>query len=221
MAGYNEVLEGGTKTIKEWASKISSSKFFNDVIPGKAGFAQELSASISSNQKVKATFIQEGLAGRIENIAEVAFPKLGVAADKVDTVTKEIVDTLKGTDYSREAVDTIAKVMEKNNIDINSEAGSKTFGTFKDMLAKGLQEVIDEANVTVDPVDVSLRRFRERPLTYMSTYLNNPDKKVKHNRIAAIAGTYAGVAVGARYLSGGSITRDEYGQRDIAGIPFI
>jgi len=34
-------------------------------------------------------------------------------------------------------------------------------------------------------------------------------------------GAYAGAAVGLRYLSGGSLTRNNRGERDIAGVPFL
>ena len=40
-------------------------------------------------------------------------------------------------------------------------------------------------------------------------------------RKKAVAGIYGGVAVGGRVLSGGSLTHNSDGERDIAGIPFI
>lgn len=52
-------------------------------------------------------------------------------------------------------------------------------------------------------------------------YYGNPDKKIRNTRIAATAGAYVGAAVGGRYLSGGTLTTDSYGRKDIAGIPFI
>ena len=54
-----------------------------------------------------------------------------------------------------------------------------------------------------------------------SAYLNVEDKAVKNDRIKALVGGYAGIAIGGRIIQGGSITRDQYGQNDIAGIPFI
>lgn len=52
-------------------------------------------------------------------------------------------------------------------------------------------------------------------------YFSNPDKSVRSARFGAAVGTYAGVAVGGRLLSGGTLTTDSYGRKDIAGIPFI
>lgn len=52
-------------------------------------------------------------------------------------------------------------------------------------------------------------------------YFKGPTKEVgKTRKISAVAG-YMGVASGARILSGGNPVQDEYGQTDIAGIPFI
>jgi hypothetical protein len=40
-------------------------------------------------------------------------------------------------------------------------------------------------------------------------------------RVGAAGGAYMGAATGARYLSGGGLTYNNKGERDIAGIPFI
>lgn len=50
----------------------------------------------------------------------------------------------------------------------------------------------------------------------------NPDRfKTAAMRVGAGVGIYAGAAAGARYVSGGGMTYNNQGQRDIAGIPFI
>ena len=61
----------------------------------------------------------------------------------------------------------------------------------------------------------------QKPFIYPVAYFSNPDKHIRHTRINTAIGTYAGVAVGGRYLSGGTLTRDKYGRKDIAGIPFL
>ena len=47
------------------------------------------------------------------------------------------------------------------------------------------------------------------------------DKTYGGTRVKAAIGAYAGVNIGGRFLSGGGITRNNTGERDIAGIPFI
>lgn len=47
------------------------------------------------------------------------------------------------------------------------------------------------------------------------------NKDVARTRKLTAFGAYAGVTVGGRFVKGGSLTKDQYGQKDIAGIPFI
>ena len=47
------------------------------------------------------------------------------------------------------------------------------------------------------------------------------DKTYGGTRVKAAIGAYAGINIGGRFLSGGGITRNNTGERDIAGIPFI
>lgn len=52
-------------------------------------------------------------------------------------------------------------------------------------------------------------------------YFTGGDFTQNAARIGAATAAYGGVAVGTRYLSGGSATTNNQGRRDIAGIPFI
>lgn len=52
-------------------------------------------------------------------------------------------------------------------------------------------------------------------------YFGDPVGGMGRTRAITTAGAYAGVSVGGRVVSGGSITRNSDGERDIAGIPFI
>lgn len=47
------------------------------------------------------------------------------------------------------------------------------------------------------------------------------DKTHGSTRVKTAIGAYAAGAVGTRYLSGGNLTSNAQGERDIAGIPFI
>lgn len=59
------------------------------------------------------------------------------------------------------------------------------------------------------------------PYHYAKAYYTNPDKRVRNTRIGATAAAVGTVAIGGRYLSGGTLTTDNYGRKDIAGIPFL
>lgn len=55
-------------------------------------------------------------------------------------------------------------------------------------------------------------------LNGMQTMFSGTEGK---KRLAAVGAAYAGVNVAGRYISGGTLTRNNDGERDIAGIPFI
>lgn len=52
-------------------------------------------------------------------------------------------------------------------------------------------------------------------------YYTNGSNRELATKAAATAGVYAAGAIGGRYLSGGTLTTNNQGESDIAGIPFI
>lgn len=52
-------------------------------------------------------------------------------------------------------------------------------------------------------------------------YFGHPDDQIRKTRVNAAIGAYAAATVGTRIMSGGSLTTDSYGRKDIAGVPFI
>ncbi len=52
-------------------------------------------------------------------------------------------------------------------------------------------------------------------------YFNTGDPKTNQIRAGVAAGTYMGAMTTARLVHGGGLTTNEYGERDIVGIPFI
>lgn len=82
----------------------------------------------------------------------------------------------------------------------------------------------------------NMKKFNSNPSKYiqenaetMPTFLGGMGKDYFTNgtkgqlaaRYGMVGAGYAGAAVGSRYLAGGSATRDKYGNKDIAGLPFI
>lgn len=217
MADFNEILKNGTKTIGEIASQFSSSQYFKNIVPGAEAFGAELSATLASNRKINAAYIEQNLQHRVLSVTEDMFRRFNpsVANDEATfrAIKSEISTALEGTDYSEEALDKLSEIMKRNSID------DKKFEKFKEIALDGIDEIFKKnSNPVITP---TIKEGMAHPLWYGSTYFNHPDKAIKEQRIAAVAGAYAGVSVGTRLLSGGSITHDEYGQRDIAGIPFI
>jgi hypothetical protein len=129
--------------------------------------------------------------------------------------------------YSAEAM-AKAKNIVKN---INPNNQDQIFGQLEGALSKDGFEYVKEditkalsSQAAQNSGSVDLKQMMGKVNYYANipkAYFNPADPKVKADRIKAAVGGYAGVAVGARVLQGGSITRDEYGQRDSAGIPFV
>ena len=78
-------------------------------------------------------------------------------------------------------------------------------------------------NGTMDSVNSALKEVTGKDkmgyLKFAQGYFG--DKTYGKTRVKAAVGAYAAGAVGTRYLSGGSLTSNAQGERDIAGIPFI
>ena len=53
------------------------------------------------------------------------------------------------------------------------------------------------------------------------SYFNSGDSKTNRIRAGVVGGAYMGTMTTARLVQGGGLTSNEYGERDIVGVPFI
>lgn len=179
---------------KEIVENMMSSKFFKTIIP--ADMNKELADYAANNARFQGQMARDAVQ---------------------ETLTKQHI----------EVTDDIQKVLKKikaDNIDEGVEG-------LRDLIPEGknadaiLKRAKTKASGSIENIDkeqiIQKMGPIDRVMNYPGAYFNNPDKKVRNTRIAAAAGAYAGVAVGGRYLSGGTLTTDNYGRQDIAGIPFI
>lgn len=213
MAGFNEMLEKGAKGLGDLVSHIQSSQFVKNVLPDGETFGKELGAYIESNQAVKASLIREELNQAVGVAAQPFLRKAGVSEDDIAAVNIQLAKALEGTDYSDKALETLAEIMQKHNVD------QAKFEAFKKIASQNVQDTFSAKHI--EDIQPSVVEGVFHPKRYAATYFGNPDKTIKRQRIAAVAGSYVGVSVGARLLQGGNLTHDEYGQKNIAGIPFI
>lgn len=182
------------ETIHDIASSVANSKWAKAVIPT----TDELNKTIINNTKLSASLynenIQKSLATMFQgiNIPEEQAVKM---AKSVNAKNYDSAIALLGNDISKYTDKPVDKVIERARTVTQNE------------ISKG-----------ISPDSLSVP---DKILKYPAAYFTNPDNSIKNTRIATAAGAYAGVAVGARYLSGGTLTRDNYGRKDIAGIPFI
>ena len=91
---------------------------------------------------------------------------------------------------------------------------------------KPVDKVIQRAKTITEKelnkaIDTDMMSIPDKIMKYPQAYFKNPDKKIRNTRIGTAVGTYAALSVGRRYLQGGTLTTDQYGRKDIAGIPFL
>ena len=218
MASFNEFMQGITKGVGDVVDNITHSEFYKNVIPTRDGFGQELSKVIGSNQKIdisQTPNLQSMLDNVIISGARRPLFRAGLDDDTIKNVSEQMANALRNTDYSNEDIGKLAEIMKKHNVE------DRMIEVFSNNASSEIQRILKKSNISVHVEKPTLKQGLHHPLLYAKTYFNNPDPKIKQQRITAVAGTYGTLAVGGRLLSGGTITEDNYGRRDIAGIPFI
>lgn len=190
----NKVLNTVGAKIQDVASSVINSKWAQNVIPT----TNELNKTIANNVKLSSSLqnesIQKGIATMLQGI------------NVPETEAIKVAKGIKVSNYS-DAINSLG-----DNI---SDYTDKPVDKIKER-AKSIVE--EEISKGIDPDMISKK---DKILRYPGAYFMNSDKKIRNTRYATAIGTYAGVAVGGRYLTGGTITHDSYGRKDIAGIPFI
>ena len=76
------------------------------------------------------------------------------------------------------------------------------------------------SNFTDDGAWLAEKAYSLNPRS-IPAYFTTADKKKNKIRAGVTAGAYMGGSMVVRGLQGGGITTNEYGERDIVGIPFI
>lgn len=189
-------------------SKIKESKLYKAIIPGKDNFYKEVTDMINNDDKLKASLksqdVEKTIATKIKEYANTT--KIDIS----DETAQKIAHAGNGV-VTDEAFENINKALQENGL--TKEKTDKLTGK----LQKYAQDIMDE------PIDreKAVNSIDKKMIMYPKAYYSNPDKKIRNTRIAATAGAVGAVAVGGRYLSGGTLTTDRYGQKDIVGIPFI
>jgi hypothetical protein len=224
FAGVQALRGKGVKikghTIDEIAESIAKSNYVQAVFPGVKPLHQEVSERVAGYANdgtyiklMKDSLNEIGSATNkdLKEMFAVRFDddllsSIGLDAQKAkeiaklrDSVTKENVDNV---------ISSMQKIVQDDkftgyiNDIVKPQINTGVEGLSGNNVVKGIGTVNYALNVP-------------------RAYYGNPDKKIRNARIATTAGAYVGAAIGGRYLSGGTLTSDSYGRRDIAGIPFI
>lgn len=204
MASYanmmKELMEGTAQDMKKAARNIAKKpavkQYFDSIYPGKTNLINELNQTIANDPKMSAKWMDERVQKRVSDTLEDLVPK-----DKIE----ELSQTVHSATYSDD-IDELAKSIGQytDKADIASK-----------IMKDEAKEVIDNGLDNIKP------GLYDKITKYPQAYFKNTDKKVRNARIGTAIGAYAGLTVGGRYLQGGTLTTDQYGRKDIAGIPFL
>ena len=153
----------------------------------------ELNKTIASNSKLSSSLIQENVQ---KNIASTLNYNLKMSSEEANNISKKI--NIKSFEAD----------IDKLELDENTS----------NTLKRVTKNIIEKEQKNVDVESMSIP---DKIMKYPQAYFKNPDKKIRNTRIGTAVGTYAALSVGGRYLQGGTLTTDQYGRKDIAGIPFL
>lgn len=190
----NKALNTIGSKIQDVASSISNSNWAKAVIPT----TNELNETIAKNTK---------LAGSLYN----------------ENIQKNLASMFQGINIPEEEAIRMAKNVNIKNYEESIDALADNISKYTDKpVDKVIQRAKEVTNAEISRgIDPDTIPTSSKVLKYPQAYFMNQDKKIKNTRIATAAAAYTGVAISGRYLSGGTLTRDNYGRKDIAGVPFV
>lgn len=149
------------------------------------------------------------VAGSTKHTSEIAQNTIRKTLESKMQITDEIENAIKKVSATN-----LEKSIDENIKDVNGGVPEAVL----EMLKK-------RANASIKDIDgnaiVQQMTKAERYMITPQAYFSHPDKKIKNTRIQTAVAAYAGLTVGSRYLSGGTLTTDQYGRGDIAGVPFL
>lgn len=208
---FSELMSNGSKKIGEIAKDIAGSKYAKTIIPGKENLLNEANSFINStnktSMKLRSNEINKQMFNDIKDtvnvLNEVNLQSLNINDKKI----KKMTSLMNNSDYSPKAFSKISDALINEGMD-NDVAS---------LLINKIQQ--NSSTILNSNLNVNDYNRYTKAAIYTQAYFNNPGtRKV---RVGTAIGAYAGLSIGSRYLSGGTLTTNNSGQRDIAGIPFI
>ena len=192
-------------------SKIKESNIYKTIIPGKKQLTEEVATRMSGKTIINSAGIKDDI-----NILLKDYIDAGInISDNVSNAFK----TFEKSKLDDNAIQELEKALRKDKTFSDLDIVDETVDEIVDDIKSYVRKYKSSKKITTD--DVQNLKWYQKAKEYTSAYYLNPDKKTRNTRIAATVGTASALAVGGRYLSGGTLTTDRYGQKDIAGIPFI
>ena len=204
MATFSDFMSGLGKGAEELASEIAGSNYIKTIFPGMAELEKEFAETIAGSKKLMGKKLDIYAQNTVQDNLNKMSSKLNIPENVVNELKNGIhADTLDSD------IDNLAKELSKY-----TDKSDKVAEILKKNAHSAVESHIGDSSTLALSAG-------EKITKYPQAYFSHPDKKIRNTRIATAVGAYAGVAVGGRYLSGGTLTTDQYGRKDIAGVPFL
>lgn len=189
------------QTIEDVASSISNSKWAKSIIPT----VDELNKTIADNSKLSRSLHDENIHRQLKSM----FTGINIPEEEASRMAK----TVKSKNYEQ-AINELSEDISK----YTDKPVDKVLERAKSITEKELSRKVD-----IDEAGIGgkLNATVNKVIKYPQAYFMNQDKSIRNTRIGTAVGAYAGLTIGGRYLQGGTLTTDQYGRKDIAGIPFL
>lgn len=146
-------------------------------------------------------------------------------ADATENIQRVVDDYADRLFVDNNDIQSIAHKLSSSNLDesfkkmyslVENDTGlEKKINAFESKIREAGTVHIDPSNVKADVGGINYA------MNIPKAYFSHPDKQIRSTRINSAIGAYAAATIGTRVMSGGSLTTDSYGRKDIAGIPFI
>lgn len=208
---YGSMMNGVKKTIGEVAQEISGSQLVKDALPGMEKLTQETSERLAKDAPVSA------------GLEKARNYLVGLVAPNVDyDPTESIKRILRKEGDIDDAVAKQLTVLKNKGID-SASLNDKTASAVKRQAHQHYQEGMRLAKANPVSGEALYEELStvDKAGALIQTYFSHPDEAVRQNRIVGAAGAYMGAAIGARVMTGGTLTTDSYGRRNLVGVPFI
>ena len=145
---------------------------------------------------------------------------ISLDADGANQVAKNVaVNEISKLNSQYDALGKVMEGMDASSAGINDLMAKRT--NIQSQITN-LQSVVDNSP-TIESVNEALQEVTGKDkmgyLRFAKGYFG--DEQYGKNRKIAAAGAGATLAIGGRFLSGGNLTTNAQGERDIVGIPFI
>lgn len=207
-ANGSGLIKKGVQSINNIAEAVCGAEYWRKIAPGMEQLQKEVGEHMARNGMAAKSYTEDAIREASDKIARGIY-----SAQSKDINTQEFKDFIGDISKKISSGSSIDDILEEHK----AAFGGRDITKFKESVAKSLGNQVESSPEQTYKNANVLEKLVETP----KAYFTNPDKDIRKARIIGTGVMYAGAAVGSRYLTGGTLTRDSYGRKDIAGVPFV